>query len=767
MRRRAELVFFAATLLVTAVGAAFSLRLWAASPRVPFTYFFDSLFHAAMVKGTIDHGWYLDNPSLGAPYGLRLHDFPLGTENLHVALLKGLGALGGDWALAVNAYFLLGFLLVSAAAYVVLRQVGLSRWASLGAANLFSLLPYHFVAGQLQLFQATYFAVPLGAFLVLDTLGWDVWRRPFLARAEEGRPRAGLLRWAVRAGCAAVVASAGSSYAPFTVVLVVVAAAVALVVDGDRRALLRAAGVALLVAAVAVVNNAPTLLYRDEHGPNAQVAVRRAGESDVWALHVVDLFLPAQDHRLAPLARLRGRLDRFSAVSPIAPAPHTPLGVAGASGLAASLVAVARAVRRRRSTLADTWERLARLGLLNLACILFGTATGFSALLALAGFTQLRAWSRLSVFIGFFSLAALGLAVDALAPRLRRLLGGSREEQGRAAVLAPAAAAVAFVLLVLDQTPGSYAPDAHAEVFRRDRAFVGAIERAMPAGAAVFQLPLATFPEGLPIASMADYTHLRGYLQSRSLRWSYPAMRGRPTDWAWSLGGRPVPAFVDAVTAAGFSALWVDRSGFLDQARALERELTALVGPPLATSPHGLVVWDLRARAEAQRADLGADGVSRLRRLVLAPVVPEWESGFAPPVGRPATVVRGDFAPYPQLPGQSFVTERPARSPSVLALHNPLAEQRSVRVHLTVRTDVPDGGSLRFDVPGAPATIIGASAEPRPVELALVLPPGRTKIRVTSVASQGGGDPGAGFHVGNVVIADSGTAPGGSGGIGS
>ena len=156
------------------------------------------------------------------PFGLDMRDFPLGGDNLQFLIIKVLGLFSDDWAVVMNLYFLLSFVLICTTAYLVVRQLGLSRGLSLVVATLFSFLPYHFLAGELIL--STYFAVPLGAFLVLDTLGWDVWGRPFLARAHAGPARGAVgcdgwsgPRWPL------VIASAGSYYAPFTILLVVVA----------------------------------------------------------------------------------------------------------------------------------------------------------------------------------------------------------------------------------------------------------------------------------------------------------------------------------------------------------------------------------------------------------------------------------------------------------------------------------------------------------------------------------------------------------------
>ena len=186
--RLTEPVFLLGTLALTTVGTVFSLRLWQADPRVPFVLSGDAGFVGTMVKTTLDQGWYLNNPALGAPFGVQFHDIPYGADNLQLLMIKALGLVSHDWALVMNAYFLLTFALVAAAAYVVFRQLRLSTWTSAGLATLFSLLPFHFFNGQTFLWVSGYFAVPLGAFLVLDALGWDVWGPPLPARVADEQP---------------------------------------------------------------------------------------------------------------------------------------------------------------------------------------------------------------------------------------------------------------------------------------------------------------------------------------------------------------------------------------------------------------------------------------------------------------------------------------------------------------------------------------------------------------------------------------------------
>src|SRR5581483_231691 len=160
------------------------LDLTHAALHVPFAYSNgdtvgsgDSFFYYMLTKSVIDHGWYLSNPSLGAPGGMHLADFPI-CSTVHVIAVKFLGWLTHDFAVAVNVYYLLGFPLSALAATYAFGRLGLSAEASVLAGVLFSFLPYHFFRGQAHLFLSTYYAVPLAALLVMGlALGTPVFGR--------------------------------------------------------------------------------------------------------------------------------------------------------------------------------------------------------------------------------------------------------------------------------------------------------------------------------------------------------------------------------------------------------------------------------------------------------------------------------------------------------------------------------------------------------------------------------------------------------------
>ena len=123
----------------------------------------------------------------------------------------------------------------------------------------------------------------------------------------------------------------------------------------------------------------------------------------------------------------------------------------------------------------------------------------------------------------------------------------------------------------------------------------------------VFQLPVMDFPES-PLPGISSYDHFRPYLYSRSLRYSFGSMKGRPREeWQKAVQQKLVEGAavdqqaqkirfnianvnkaVDEIQKRGFAALYVNRNGFPDRGKGLFEALAELGfdAPPI-NSPLG------------------------------------------------------------------------------------------------------------------------------------------------------------------------------------
>jgi hypothetical protein len=225
---------------------------------------------------------------------------------------------------------------------------------------------------------------------------------------------------------------------------------------------------------------------------------------------------------------------------------------------------------------------------LALLGFIFATVGGLSTLISFVS-TNLRAWNRMSIVIAALALAAVGLLVDALVSRSTAALSLSP----RAALAASiTVGAVVLGFGVWDQTP-PFDRSARAVTvasFDSDAAFVADIERDLPGGSLVFQLPYIAFPESPPVNRTLDGDQLRPFLHSSELRFSGGGIRGRSQiDGLADVASLAPQDFVSQASELGFSGVIVDSFAYEDT--RLVDELRQLIDAPAVVSPDSRFVF--------------------------------------------------------------------------------------------------------------------------------------------------------------------------------
>jgi phosphoglycerol transferase len=580
-----EFGLYATTIVVGMLVLTYFLQLWNADFRVALYHSLDgdNTFVLLLVKSTIEYGWYFTNPRLGAPGTMDLHDFPM-LDTLHFLTIKGMGSFTADPALILNLYYLGGYLLALATSLFVLRHFEVSRPVSAATSILFAFQPYHFWRGPWHLFLAAYQMVPLAVMVSI----WICRGAPFIVRTSvDGkrtlRPTA---KGIAAVGILAVVSMTGIYYAFFTGILL---AASSLRAYFRRPSTARILGLGLLCtafAASALAQAAPYVAYRRSHGKNP-VIVRSPSEVRYYSLDLFYLLRPGLGHRV-PLLRgtetyqideekgpLRERLLN------IQEARLGSIGILGALGyltLTVSLLGVG-------SALVAKYRPLGELALLNAVATMSALSGGFGTIVASLAFPEIRAYNRISIFIAFLSLFALALLAD----RLKERLNFSR--LGRVTILL--GLVVITIAGLYDQAPAMIAPDHHKDraIDASDKVFVAKVEAALPAASQIFQLPFNIFPEGPIQNDLGGYAQLRPSLYSRTLRWSFGAMKGREaSEWSRKTSALPVRSMLAELRRKGFAGVIVHRAGYKDLGRSLEASLQDELGSETIVSDNGEVV---------------------------------------------------------------------------------------------------------------------------------------------------------------------------------
>jgi phosphoglycerol transferase len=589
-----------------------------------YTFQPDALFYQMLVKGGMDHAWFSTNANLGAPFDQQLFDFPVSLDNLNLVGLKVLGAVTGSVGATVNIFYVLTFVAVAASMLLVLRALGVSRAVAFVIALLYTYLPYHFARGVPHLFLSAYWVVPLGAYPVLRVASA---RPPFTTEQETGRGwrvriwnRSGVL-WLL--ACVAI-ASAGAYYAAFTLLFLAVLTTADFLARRRTRVLASGAIALGAIGIVVLFNAAPNLVYLAIHGQNTAVVRRHPSETEFEGLKLSQLVLPVEQHRVEALSDLQEKSTRYT---PTRSERGQQLGIIGAVGLAALLVILLVAIRgeRRRpeepragdvaepAAVPPPRDALLSMGVLLVTAVLVAAISGFSILIFGLGFRDLRSWNRISLFVAFFAFTTVAYGLDWLRRRL----------PDRPWVKAATAVGLAGLLAfgILDQVSPAVIPDYAVEQARwaSDRAFVRAVERELPDGASVYELPYRYFPEAPYVGNLGPYDLVRPYLHGDTLKWGWGGMLGTEADWQASTAPLPAGEMLDRVAAVGFDGLVYDVGSTYRGGDPSAEDISAVLGQqPLVSRNGELAFWDLRPYAKELRERIGVQQVRELRRRALA-----------------------------------------------------------------------------------------------------------------------------------------------------
>lgn len=615
---------YAITIIASILILIWVMDLWRADLEIPFSYSGDALFGSMIIKGMMENGWYLHNNLVGAPFGLDTYDFP-GADNFNFLLIKIISMLSSNYAAALNLYFLLTFPLTALAAVFVFRCFKISSSIAIVFALLYSFLPYHFLRGQQHLFLAAYYMVPLITMLVL----WIWSDKPIFFYFNEKTKKFKIdllnLKSILSIIVSVIVGSTGIYYAFFACFFLFIACLSAFFNRKNRYNLLSSLILIALISGSIFLNLLPSVIYNYQHGANPEVAQRNPMEAELYGLKIIHLLLPVNDHRVALINELKNKYNSIN--YPLQNEnTNATLGFIGSLGFLA-LLSVFIFRFDNNNFFPSLYKRLA---VLNLSAVLLATVGGFGSLFALVVSPQIRTYNRISIFIAFFSLFAAALFLEANRQKYVRT--------NRQKYLFYFFLIILLSIGIFDQTTKNFvSPYATTkEDFLSDDGFVATIEKTIPAGSMIFQLPYVPFPENPPVYNMGDYELFRGYLHSHNLRWSYGAMKGRNDNWNGYVAKKPVDEFLTAISLAGFNGIYIDRNGYADGGTQIEAELTSKLNTtPIVSKNNRLVFFNMANFNAALNEKYNASELEKLKEDVIHPLGLSWLGGFSDLEGNP------------------------------------------------------------------------------------------------------------------------------------
>ncbi len=519
--------------------------------HIPVQYSGDGVGVLAAIKSIIDTKSYVTNPFLAAPAIFDISQYPAYNPFTYFAVLL-LSLFLKNYGIITNVLFFSTFFLTTIFSLMVFKKIGINTIYAIVGSLLFTFLPFHLFRGIYHLFMNYYFVIPIFVYAGLITFKTETF---FANEAESNiskKQKISLVILLIFASCC----SSGAYYVYFGCFLIMMAGIVGSINKQKLGPILTSCTFVVLCLITFLITISPKFITDYQLGSNPSAVQRTAEESEIYALKITQLLYPVDQHRSHTLRNFK---ENYNSHFPHLESQSATLGAIGSIGF---LILIATIFTRKFQTNVNLYV----LSLFNLGCTLLATIGGFAAVIAFTLFPTIRAYNRISVYIGFFGIAAIFICLQLLIDRTITRKKGT--------VLFSAFLILFFGLY--DQIPkiDKQQYQVAQEQFNRDKMFIEKIEASMPIASRIFQLPAMPFPEAGFINQMNDYEHFRAYLHSKRLLWSYGAFKGTGTsEWQILVSKKPVNSMLKELGLAGFTGIYINRNGFQDHANQLEADI--------------------------------------------------------------------------------------------------------------------------------------------------------------------------------------------------
>lgn len=579
-------------------------RLWNIDFHVPFNYQGDTLWFLVPVKGMIDNGWTYNIPQLSAPFSLSAAAFPSMT-NLDWGIMKVISFFIHDAGAVLNIFWLFSIVLTAWLATLALRFLDIGNWLALGLGLVYAFLPFALLRNIAHI-SLVFYCVPLLSLFAIH-----------LARGGE-YPQANTVR--IIGYLAAFAQGLNYIYFSFFAVLLFFFGGW---LGYKHKCSWKPLRDTVIVCGIIVLSSAlnllPSYISWQEYGKPPGMDFKVPQEAEIYGLKLRKMLVPHEANTV-PIFSYWGKRDH-SIPFPNENENNTArLGPLAAFGF---LLLLAVSLGLIRSNMAQRVGIIKPIASLALFSFLVTTVGGFGAIFNEVISPDIRCYNRFSVFIAFFSIAGLGIWLQA---KLETV--SSRRVQFM--LLSGVVLLILFSLYdqLLDSVHLNNLHLNDEQSAYSEKQFVKQLEAKLSPETLVFQLPVTRFPGGM-VERMFSYDHARPYLWSSHLHWSWPSFSLGHRNWQAQVEGLEGQALAEALILSKFRVVWIDRFGYSDNGARIISSLIAAGASDMLPGAHSrYVALDLEPVAVQLRQRLGRHEFTQRQTALLDVPGIEWSSGF-------------------------------------------------------------------------------------------------------------------------------------------
>lgn len=562
-----KVVTYFIAIILSIIIMIFTMELWKADFKIPFTYEGDGLSIAALFKGFIDNDSMIVNKFIGFPSYYSVLDTPT-SDWLHILIARLITLLTNEYGLALNMFYLLTFPLTTITSLTVLLKFKFSSFSSILGSLLYTFIPYHFMRGENHLFLSAYYLVPLAIMLIIMiVMDEDIF---FYPEENSYKFKFWNLKTLVIAIISLLIASSGVYYAYFSCFFLILAGLISSFRVNNIRNIISSIIIVFMIIVGCVINLTPYVLHNINSEGSISSVKRDLTESEIYGLKITQLILPVTGHRIDYLANKK---DLYEQRAPLVNENGTAtLGVIGSVGFLISLSYI---------YIGRNDKLIKNIGLLNLGGVLLGSIGGFSTIVAFLLTDMIRSYNRISIFISFFSIIVVVHLLDKMYKKFKF-------NKKIICVLSIFIIAIG----IYDQTSNRFIPK-YKEIsiqYNEDKEFINKIEESVEPESRILQLPYIPYPEEPSLYKMGYYDMLKPYLHSNQLYWSYGSMKGKENDlWLKEVSQKSPEELVEDISSKGFNGIFIDKYGYEneDEVNNIIERISAMGGNSIMYSNNG------------------------------------------------------------------------------------------------------------------------------------------------------------------------------------
>lgn len=572
-----SILYMAQALIVLCI-AYFTLHLYSYDLRVPFHYDGDSVVILMYIKGLIQDGWPTTISQLSAPFTYPGAAFPMLTS-VDWLVIKILSVFTAEPGYLLNGFWLLTLVFSAWSATYAAYQLGLSRTLSFLSGVLYAFLPFALLRNVAHLGLVYYF-VPLLCLLGI-----------IIAGSGEGIRQ---LKQATIVGLIACVLQGFDYvyYSFFAVLLFGVATLISFKREGGYKQFKLPLLAIVIITLSVAINMIPFMQSLHQNGSPPGMGYKSTAEAELYGVKLRRMLSPHPDNFIPPLAKIAQK--DLAAKFPNENENITArLGLYGAFGF---LLMIVIALRRGYGN--EPSQPMAAISSLGLATFLIITVGGFGALINLITVPDIRCYNRFSVYLSFFAIVAVGLWFQ------QKFDGGTSRWKIAGYFIVGGFFTLSLYDQLLDakQLVAVQKNDIHRA--NEERLVVERLEQIYPNNTSILELPFTGYPALAMFNKMESYDHIRPYLWSHHLKWSWPTFSQRHLAWQTRMRTLQGGDFIKATILSGFDAIWIDRFAYVDEGRELISSLSLAKVKQLDIGSSRFAVLDLRDAANILKTSM-------------------------------------------------------------------------------------------------------------------------------------------------------------------